>query len=189
MEVGNGWFLHVKRETKPPSPAKSQTHPPPPLHFPAKSCCTPADFSSAQSPRLMVTINCEARWLFADPDARSSAASLWAAHPSCSPSPHKQSHPGASPCPCPWAPRVPARGPGAGQQPGQAGRRPDAYFHMRLTNGLSGTTLLFSPNGVLFSLSSSLAHKRHIITGGERGGEEKKRQKLCKLQQSESLNH
>lgn len=58
------------------------------------------------------------------------------------------------------------------------------------TNGLSGTTLLFSSNGVLFFLSSSLAHKRHIITteGGERK-KKKKRLKLCKLQQSESLNH
>lgn len=49
---------------------------------------------------------------------------------------------------------------------------------MRLTNGLSGTTLLlFSSNGVLFFLSSSLAYKRHIITT-EGGGKKKKAKAL-----------
>lgn len=49
---------------------------------------------------------------------------------------------------------------------------------MRLTNGLSGTTLLFSSNGC-FSLSSSLAHKRHIIT--TEGGEKKKKAKALQI--------
>ena len=106
MEVGNGCLLHVKKETNPPSSAKS-----PPLYLPAKSCPTPADLSSVQSPRLIVKINCGARWVFTHPDAWVSAASLWAADPSCCPSPCEQNHPQAPRVPvpyvCPRSVRVP----------------------------------------------------------------------------------
>lgn len=147
MELGRRYFLHVKKLKKKNRQNHHQQNQP-------RSICQ-LNFSSAQSPRLIVKINCEARWLFMCPDAQISAASLWAAHPGL----------------CPLSSCVPIS---AGSLvPGQAWRRPDAYFHTSLTNGLSGTTLLFSSNGVLFSLSSSLAHKRHIIT--TEGGEKKKK--------------
>lgn len=77
MEVGSGCFLHVKtRETK---------HPP--QHYHPRGSCQP-NLSSAQSPHLMVKINCEARWIFTRLGAQISATSLWAACPHCVPSPH-----------------------------------------------------------------------------------------------------
>lgn len=58
---------------------------------------------------------------------------------------------------------------------------------MRLTNGLSGTTLLFSSNGVLFSLSSSLAHKRPIITTEGRGKKKAKALQITAIREPEPL--
>lgn len=88
-------FMSKKRQNQ-------QNRPPPPLNSPAKSCSAPADSSSVQSLRLIVKINCEARWLFTHPDAWVGAASLRDAHPGRSPVPCKQSQP--------WAPHVPVPG-------------------------------------------------------------------------------
>lgn len=55
---GSGkWMLRSCQKKKRQNPPHQQNHPP--LNLPAKSCSTQADFSSLQSPHLLVKINCE----------------------------------------------------------------------------------------------------------------------------------